>query len=69
MFFLFGGYNIRIDHVSAVSAMFDLGPQHAKERYVVQVLLVGGQTVKAVFDDEGLAIKAQGEAKDAVKIS
>ncbi|WQI19778.1 hypothetical protein U2S91_16745 [Stenotrophomonas maltophilia] len=65
MTLFFGGYNIRPEHISAVSSMADLGSQQLRGRFTVQVLLVGGQTLQAAFDDEGLAMKTQLEAKTA----
>lgn len=65
MALFFNGYNIRPDHISAVSSVADQGSQQLKGRYTVDVLLVGGQSIRASFDEEGLAIKTQGEAKTA----
>ncbi|MEN5285772.1 hypothetical protein ABE494_07450 [Stenotrophomonas lactitubi] len=63
MALFFGGYNIRPEHISAVSSVADQGDQQLRGRFTVQVLLVGGQTLQAAFDDEGLAMKTQLEAK------
>ncbi|HDS1221736.1 TPA: hypothetical protein QEF96_000399 [Stenotrophomonas maltophilia] len=66
MFFLFAGYNIRIEHVSAVSAVFDQGEHLKMNRYIVRVHLSGGQHIDGGYDDEGEAIKAQLAVKKAV---
>lgn len=63
MALFFNGFNIRPDHVSAVSSVVDHGSQQLRGRYTVEVLLIGGQTIRASFDDEGLAMKIQLEAK------
>lgn len=69
MTLFFGGYNIRAEHISAVSSVADQGAQQLRGRFSVSVLLVGGQTLQAKFDDEGLAMKTQLEAKTAAGLT